>query len=151
MKLQLFIRKILLPMVIIMPIWVAIGRVFFGIGGWMVLLSVPLGFLTFIILLVMYFLTPKYPDEFGRSVVTRKSAYFYSAIYVSLFLFEIFFVDGGDTIESVNSIATKFLGVILNEQISSFLFEVFIICAGLLAVIFMVMLIIDRIKLRTAK
>ncbi|HEY1085340.1 MAG TPA: hypothetical protein VGE34_01270 [Candidatus Saccharimonadales bacterium] len=97
----------LIPMILVMPIWIALGRAFFGAGGWMFLVTLPLAAVIFfpyhILLVVLAFVNKK--RELSEWAMLLLLTY-----YALAFTFQLSLVDGGDTKESVGSVLT-FIGL----------------------------------------
>lgn len=95
----------------ILPVWVGLGRIFFGVGGWLILATLFL--LTpvlFFILAVLSVLTLTRQDVRATSKLTPAESLLWIGVIVSSILFELTLIDGGDTQESVNSVLTKVAG-----------------------------------------
>lgn len=103
------LQKFLPAYLIILSLWVAFGRVFFGLGGWGILLSIfmilpaLLGYML-VISVILYIKSRKL---YLMSKIVR---YIFIAILVCMFVAGLTLVDGGDTVESVNSILTFLTG-----------------------------------------
>lgn len=92
----------------------ALGRVLFGVGGLMMLYSVPIGALAALLLLGLWFVPVRSVKEgqgagSSKTFGWRESSAFI-AVTVFLFLAGFFIVDGGDTEDSVNSVFTLLVG-----------------------------------------
>lgn len=95
-------------MLILLPLWVAAGRIIFGAGGWLLLVTVFIvGPLLFIGLLTIFLLAKRRPEITTKQALPAKDAVYMSVIYVSFFLYGFLVEDGGDTAASEGSAATK--------------------------------------------
>lgn len=107
-SLQIFYYYFLIPAVLIVPIWTAIGRGLFGAGGWGILFT--FFYLAPIVLIYHFALCILAMIKFSnRRAFDKTSSLFMTIYYLSIFLFQISLVDGGDTKESVGS-AISMLG-----------------------------------------
>lgn len=147
--------QLLLPLLLlIVATWIAIGRLFLGSGGWLIILTVLLAgplmiayiIAIWIILLVRY----------------RRSAYVFSklmkaSIYILLvsgFILGLTIVDGGDTSSSVSSGLLSLLGLngVENQgsiwwAVNSLLYFFSFIAASTSAILVLVLACIDKGKL----
>ena len=92
----------------------ALGRIMFGVGGWMVLYSVPIGAIAALLLFGLWFVPVRIVNE-GPETGSSKTfgwgeSWAFIAVTVFLFLAGFFMVDGGDTEDSVNSVFTLLVG-----------------------------------------
>lgn len=88
----------------------ALGRVMFGVGGWMVFYTVPLGVIVAVALLALWFIPVRSVKERPYKTFGWRESWVFIAMTVFLFLAGFFLVDGGDTEESVKSAFTQFVG-----------------------------------------
>lgn len=118
----------LFPMIILMPVWFAFGRSFFGASGWGVFITLPLALIIIlpyhIVIAVLAFLGKKV--NFSKHSLNLLLSYYFFAIFSQLS-----FVDGGDTPESVGS-ALTFTG--LPEMLNTGIF-ILSFFGGILAMI----------------
>lgn len=128
----------LFPMIILMPLWIAFGRGFFGAGGWGVFLTFPIGVLIVfpyhILIAVLASLGRKAKQSLHMSVLLL-------VYYISAIIAELSLVDSGDTQESVGS-ALTFAG--MPEGVNLALFAVSLLC-GLVAMISIAVLLINDV------
>lgn len=92
----------------------AFGRMFFGVGGWMIFYSIPAGFFVALLLIALWFIPVRSVKE-GPGAGPFKSfgwreSWAFIAVTVFLFLAGFFMVDTGDTEESVKSVFTQLVG-----------------------------------------
>ena len=92
----------------------AFGRMFFGVGGWLIFYSIPAGLFVALLLLALWFIPVRSVKE-GPGAGPFKSfgwreSWAFIAVTVFLVLAGFFMVDTGDTEESVNSVFTKLVG-----------------------------------------
>ena len=92
----------------------AFGRMFFGVGGWMIFYSIPAGFFVALLLIALWFIPVRSAKE-GPGAGPFKSfgwreSWAFIAVTVFLFLAGFFMVDGGDTEDSVKSVFTLLVG-----------------------------------------
>jgi hypothetical protein len=110
-KLRRFIRISLVPMIFVLPLWITIGRSLFGVGGWDVLFTFFIvAPILLISMLVIGLLISGRSDVKASGLVSPLDARLLTALYLSIFIFGFFLVGGGDTEESVKSVATQLLG-----------------------------------------
>ena len=92
----------------------ALGRVLFGVGGWMVLFSVPVGAIAALLLLGLWFIPVRNVEKGLESGPYKtfgcRESWAFIAVTVFLFLAGFFMVDGGDTEDSVKSVFTLLVG-----------------------------------------
>lgn len=107
-QIQRLLYKLRVPLLILLPLWVAAGRMIFGAGGWLLLVTVfVVGPILFIGLLTIFLLTKRRPDIIAKRSLPPKDATYMSVIYVTFFLYGFLVDDGGDTAVSEGSAATK--------------------------------------------
>lgn len=120
-RFQKFHFWFLIPAIIIVPAWVGLGRALFEVGGWGIFLTVifyaPVLFVHHIVLLTLTLV-----KDWRRQAVHLSTMWLLTAYYLLAFINQLAFIDGGDTVESVNSVFTKWFG--LSEDLSTFVFEV---------------------------
>lgn len=105
------IYKLQIPAVIVLPIWIGIGRLLFGAGGWLMLITLFL--LTpvlFIWLLVLAIATLARHDVRDNKALPLRDAKIFAVVYGAMVLFGFFLVDVGDTEDSVGSAFSMLLG-----------------------------------------
>lgn len=101
----------LLPMAVLLPLWLTLGRSIFGSVGWLMLIFIfTLAPALLALLLGAWGIVPKFHDAQGQRVISRISAMLFAVVYGLLFLFGIFIVDFGDTQDSSVSVAANILG-----------------------------------------
>ena len=88
----------------------AFGRMFFGVGGWMIFYSIPAGFFVALLLIALWFIPVRSVKEKSYKTFGWRESWAFIAMTVFLFLAGFFIVDGGDTEESVKSAFTQFVG-----------------------------------------
>ncbi len=119
-RFQKFHFWFLIPAIIIVPVWVGLGRTLFEVGGWGEFLTIifyaPVLFVYHIVLLTLTLV-----KDWRRRAVHLSTMWLLTAYYVLAFINQLAFIDGGDTLESVNSVLTKWFG--LSENVSTFIFE----------------------------
>lgn len=112
-------------MAIILPLWITLGRGFFGSGGWTTLaLLISVAPIMLCGLLFLAFFIRSRPRVRTDNAVSKIDAVLLTVLYLSIFLYGIFLVDGGDTPESINSLASLVLGdgfIAISGVVSSFL------------------------------
>ena len=101
----------------------AFGRMFFGVGGWLIFYSIPAGLFVALLLLALWFIPVRSVKE-GPGAGPFKSfgwreSWAFIAVTVFLVLAGFFMVDTGDTEESVNSVFTKLVGRSASELSST--------------------------------
>ncbi|GAA2183199.1 hypothetical protein GCM10009785_25770 [Brooklawnia cerclae] len=143
--------QLILPMAVVLPVWISFGRAVFGSGGWlMVIFTVTLAPALCVLLIVCRFLIPVGLDAAGRKTIGEVEAILLAVLYLQVFLFGFFVVDGGDTLDSVGSVATEIFGKGF-EEASSVLSGVTFVAAVALAVTILVYLAVQRAKLRRTR
>ena len=92
----------------------ALGRVIFGVGGWLAFFTLPAGGIVVLALLVLWLIPVRTPkeDEGGGTykALGWRESWAFIAVTVFLFLAGFFLVDYGDTDESVKSAFTQIVG-----------------------------------------
>lgn len=138
-------RYILLPMALILPFWLILGRgLVGGSSGWVAVVyffyvAPPL----ILSLLAMRLLVKTRVDALGQKHFGKVDSMLLSTVYLSVFLHGFFLVDGGDTEESVASVVTQ-LGV--SNEVSEFYGEVFFLTSLLLIIVTLAVLIYERTR-----
>ena len=110
-KLQRFVKLSLIPMTILLPAWLLVGRALLGSLGWLTLImffTVAPAVLLGMIVLTIVTLRNKQVRATGR--VSYWHALTTMAFYLLFILFGFFLVDGGDTEESIASAASHIFG-----------------------------------------
>ncbi len=97
----------------VIPILAVMGiPALFGTGGWGMILTVfIIGPIMIVSLLILYSLLMARPSVRTTKQVSRMDARIMLSLYASIIITGLFFVDGGDTTESVQSAMTKMLGI----------------------------------------
>lgn len=99
------------PMVFLLPFWITFGRSYFGSGGWLAFVSlfttIPMLVVALIVINIIIHFNATYKLE---RLVTKPQAIVLALLYWCIFLYGIFIVDGGDTVESLGSVATRIFG-----------------------------------------
>lgn len=94
-------------MAFILPLWLVFG----ASGGWLTLLFMfILAPALFAILLVLHFLVSGRTDVVTNKRLNPVDAVTLTVLYVSIFMYGFFVVNGGDTTDSINSDAMKLFG-----------------------------------------
>lgn len=136
----------ILPMVFIMPLWLIIGRAMFGSFGWgTIIYFFTVAPILLISLLILGFLVKTRKAADGKSYLGLVDSSLLTMLYATVFLHGFFLVDGGDTEESLNSVATKILGKSF-QSTSEALGEIFYYLAALLLAITFIVFIFERVK-----
>ena len=138
-------------MSIALPLWLTVGKLaLFNAGGWMTLIYllqvVPI---IFVVFWVLFILLAKRKDVRETKSIGSFDSVILILLYVSIFIHGIFLVDGGDTDESINSVAMNIFG--MNQSVSSELSQFFSIFAIVMAVIALVVFIYKLISKRSLK
>jgi hypothetical protein len=96
-------------MSVLLPVWLTIGKsLFFGVGGWLALIyMLTVAPAIFIIFWIFFVLLALRKDVRATRAVGTVDTILLSAIYISVFFHGFFLIDGGDTKESLNSVASK--------------------------------------------
>ncbi|MGZ8738867.1 MAG: hypothetical protein ACXWW7_17005 [Nocardioides sp.] len=99
----------MIPLNLLLIAWVWFGRVFFGVGGWFLLIFmmtvVPVLLIGLLLTTVLAFTQPGRPRS-----LTRPQAQAQLATWVGMFLAGAFVPDFGDTEESYTSLLTQLFG-----------------------------------------
>lgn len=137
----LFIAAILIPFV------VTFIRLPFGLAGWgtMIYAVFYLPVLLIALLILAALVTRRKDPSTGKTVLGQTDSILLSSLYGSLVLHSIFLVDGGDTQESTNSIASALLGSWF-QDVSSIISGFFSIIAALLIIGCFIVFISERSK-----
>lgn len=122
-----------------LPFWLTIGKsMLFGIGGWVGLAYIfTVAPAIFVILWLLFILLALRKDVRETNSIGIVDTLLLYALYITIFAHGIFLVDGGDTQESVNSIATKYFGIthqtssILSVVLMVVFFALILICFSL--------------------
>jgi hypothetical protein len=110
---------IFLPlMALVIPLWLTLGRAgLFGVGGWgllVIMFTIAPGLL--IVLLLLYGILLARPGVRRLKQTGTLDGILLLSLYLSTILFGIFLVDGDDTKESLNSVASKYMGISLADS-----------------------------------
>ena len=131
------------------PLWIGLGRAFFGIDGWGVILTVifmmPIAF-AYHFLLVMVVRENK--KSRATRLVSLRAATAFAAYLLVVILFEISMVDGGDTSDSINSVITMMSNQVVSRDISTVIAQVCLSLLPITGLIALIAFIVDR-KSRT--
>ena len=103
-QLQKFVFLAAVPMVLLLPAWLVLGRVVFGVSGWGIFLSLLLAVPLMVGLLILAIMTRT------RKIASQMDALLLSALYLVVFLYGFFAIDSGDTSNSMASVATVIFG-----------------------------------------
>ena len=118
---------ILIVMIFFLPFWITIGKgLIFGVMGWMAIIFLfTVAPALLVVLTIFYVLLRTRRDVKSSKRVGLIDVLLLIALYVSIFAGSIFAVDGGDTKESINSVATKNFGMdtVTNDIYASIFFE----------------------------
>ncbi|WP_121251210.1 hypothetical protein [Nocardioides ferulae] len=102
----------MIPVNLLLVAWVWMGRVFFGVGGWFLLIFllslVPLLLMLLTISTVLAFTQPSHPGR-PRSL-TRNQVRSQAVLWAGLFVFGAFCPDFGDAPDSSSSLLTQIFG-----------------------------------------
>lgn len=137
---------LLILMMFTLPLWVTFGKgLIFGVGGWLALISIfTIAPALFVVFLIFALLLMTRKDV----IESRRLGVFDSVLllilYLSIFLFSIFVVDGGDTPESVDSVMSKYNFV--SQSLSGQLSEIFMLSSVLLIIVGFVIFIFEAMK-----
>lgn len=132
----------------VLPLWLTIGRSFFGSGGWMTLIYIfTVAPFLFVFLFILSVLLIKRYDVRLTKLVSPADVVLLLGVYVSTFLHGFFLVDGGDTQESVNSVASKYFG--FSHDISQVLSNTFFALAAILLLACVILFTAELIRNRT--
>lgn len=111
LSLRRTITRLLWPMAVLLPLWLTFGRALLGSGGWGTLIYLiyiaPVLLVALSVITILIRQSPRFKLEW---LVTDWQAILLSLLYGSIFLHGFFLVDGGDSADSINSVATKLLG-----------------------------------------
>jgi hypothetical protein len=111
LRLRRFVKLSLIPMTLLLPIWLIVGRALLGSIGWLTLIMlftvVPVLLISMIVLDILLL---RRKDVRASKMVSVLDARLVTAFYISTFLFGIFMVDFGDTEDSIVSVASRLLG-----------------------------------------
>ena len=106
-------RRMLLPMVFILPAWLII-RAFFSTFGWMTIVLIVTVIPGLVICLVILGVLLKNRIDFaGEKTMKVKEAILFTALYASIFLYGIFLVDYGNIQKVLILFLLEFLAKIL--------------------------------------
>ena len=138
---------ILIVMIFFLPFWITIGKgMVFGVIGWVAIISLfTVAPALLVTLVIFYILLRTRRDVRSSKHVGAFDAFLLIALYVTIFLGSIFTVDGGDTKESINSVATKFG---MDEQTNDILAVIFVLSTTLIFLACFVVFIYEAVKKR---
>lgn len=143
--------RLLAAMSFLLPIWLTVGKgMIFGVGGWVSLIYMfTLAPAIFAVLWLFFLLLYLRKDvKATRSIGTVDSILLLS-LYVSIFLHGFYLLDGGDTKESVNSVASKHFNV--SQELSSEYSGAFVALFSSLMFACLLVFIYEIIKKRAIK
>jgi hypothetical protein len=101
---------------IILPLWMLIGRVFFGvILGWHFAIGLFLAPLLFVFLAVISTISWARRSARARGAVTRADAWLISVLYLSVLVYGFFVVDSVHSYQQGKSVATVLFGQWLRD------------------------------------
>lgn len=102
----------MVPLNLLLLVWVWMGRFAFGVGGWLLLILLPVVAVLGIGLLVTSILafTQDGRDPDGRRTLTGLQVWSQLLVWVGMLGFGLFVPDFGDTEDSVQSSLTKLFG-----------------------------------------
>lgn len=103
-------RLFTLGATVLLPLWVALGRTLFGVGGWMLFLTLYVVPVLFAWLLVLTVLTLLRPSVRRGEGLNRGEAVGWAVVIAAALALELTLVDGGDTDESQQSVLTRLAG-----------------------------------------
>lgn len=107
-------------MLIVLPFWLIFVRGLLGVAGWGTVMAVLLlAPILFIFQLISYYLLTTREEVRSTRQLGSIDSISMTLLYISVFLFGFFFVDGGDTQSSVGSVATKIFGIKFENDSSS--------------------------------
>lgn len=139
-------RLLLWPMAFFLPFWLTFGRGMLGSSGWGTLLSLFFVTPALLVTLVVFALLVKIRRPFdSKPVLGMVDSILFTVLYVSVFAVGFFFVDGGDTPESLASVATNIFGRGF-QQISEILSGVFYDLSLILLLVLFIILVYERVK-----
>jgi hypothetical protein len=110
-KLQRLIWQLQIPMILIVPLWLIVGRALLGSAGWItviLLITVVPALLVMMTILTILILVRR--DVRANHIVSPLDAKLGAIFYAATLLFGVFLVDGGDTEDSVGSVASHLFG-----------------------------------------
>ena len=138
---------ILMCMVFFLPFWLTFGRGLLGSGGWMTIMYIfTYAPMLLVGLLAVWFLLRFRADVRETKSIGSLDSIVLLALYVSIFLHGIFLLDGGDTPDSVNSVAMHVFG--MDKSTSDALDTMFASLCILLFVVTLVLCIVEFRKKR---
>lgn len=127
---------LMIPLNLLLAVWVWIGRIVFGVGGWFILLLLPVAAVLAIALLVTTILAYTQPGR-PRSL-TRVQAVGQLLTWTGMLGFGLFVPDFGDAEDSYLSLLTQVLGY--SDSVMSISWAVTAIFAALTIVGYVVLL-----------
>jgi hypothetical protein len=136
----------LVPMLLFLPFWLTFGRGIFGSGGWGTLISAFIISPALFVALITLNILVKVRRPIGaKPTLGQIDSLLFTALYISVFAVGFFFVDGGDTTDSVKSVATNLFGRSF-QQTSQNLSNAFFIMSLLFICALLTVLTYERIK-----
>jgi hypothetical protein len=110
-KLRRWIWRLQIPMILLVPAWLIVGRGLLGSVGWIsLILLITVVPVLLVVTTVQTVLVMVRKDVRSSHMVSALDAKLAVVYYVTMFLFGLFLVDGGDTEDSVASVASRLLG-----------------------------------------
>jgi hypothetical protein len=100
-----------IPMTVLLPAWLWIGRLVFGVGGWFMLILIPVALILAVMLIVTTALAFTQDSEAGRpKSLTGFQTVAHLALWLALFVTGAVMPDFGDTDDSKRSALTQVFG-----------------------------------------
>ncbi|MES2631246.1 MAG: hypothetical protein V4611_04800 [Patescibacteria group bacterium] len=124
----------LIPAIVLVPLWLTLGRTVFGVGGWYILIFMfslaPLAFIYHVTVEILAWFGPK------KRSLTSNAAYILGTYYGAVLLFGLSIVDFGDTSGSEASVLTAIgIPLIVSHLISAASGLIMLVAAILLLVV----------------
>jgi hypothetical protein len=150
LKLRHYIKISIFPMSVLLPLWLTFGRGLLGSGGWgmLIYLFIYAPVLLLLLLLIGMFINSR-PEVKTTGMVSDMEAVLLLALYLSVFLHGFFVVDGGDTQDSINSVAMSVFGKSFQGQ-SEYYSGIFLSSAMVLLITVFVLALFNKATRRAA-
>jgi hypothetical protein len=134
----------MVPANLLLLAWVWLGRLAFGVGGWLLLILLPVVAILGVALLITTILafTQDSPRPDGRKALSGTQVWSQSLVWVGMLGFGLFVPDFGDTEDSVQSSLTRLFGYSDDLLSTSFLIA---LVFGLLTVVAYLVLLVALI------